>query len=392
MNVETVIKKNRCFSCGMCSSVCPVDVVGMQYEENTGFYRPYIDSGKCVNCGKCIKYCPACHSEDSGSLIGEYISLVLAHSSDKDVRQNSTSGGVVNALVRYMLKKGIVEAVLMVGYSPDSVTQTAAYIITAQNMESLKNNPRDFASRYVLVPVLEKYRELTEKYSSVAVVGTPCQINAVSSMSSGKCKIYKIGIACSSGTSYLATQQYKKLNNMPESKMYYRGDGGPGKNKLTQDDHFVEYNHNGSLFERMFSSQIFKNPGCRYCRDQFAEMADISFCDFWNLEEVKSEHIGNSCIIIRNSNMAEIYQDMLEEGDLEKIADLTEEDIISGQMQVLKAKKGNIHKNPLYKAFVLRIQFVFRHQLYKKYSYKHYERYCKYYRKIIGRSKDIYKK
>lgn len=55
--------------------------------------------------------------------------------------------------------------------------------------------------------------------------------------------------------SYKATEQYKKLQNMPISKMFYRGDGWPGKNCLiSSDGNKIEYVHNGSLFERMFSS------------------------------------------------------------------------------------------------------------------------------------------
>ena len=76
--------------------------------------------------------------------------------------------------------------------------------------------------------------------------------------------IFTIGVTCSGGMSYKATEQYKKLQNMPISKMFYRGDGWPGKNCLiSSDGNKIEYVHNGSLFERMFSSQIFKNPGVK---------------------------------------------------------------------------------------------------------------------------------
>ena len=50
--------------------------------------------------------------------------------------------------------------------------------------------------------------------------------------------------------SYKATEQYKKLQNMPISKMFYRGDGWPGKNCLiSSDGNKIEYVHNGSLFD-----------------------------------------------------------------------------------------------------------------------------------------------
>ena len=128
--------------------------------------------------------------------------------------------------------------------------------------------------------------------------------------------------------SYKATEQYKKLQNMPISKMFYRGDGWPGKNCLiSSDGNKIEYVHNGSLFERMFSSQIFKNPGCRGCKDHFAEQAEISFCDFWNAEERKTESEGNSCVIIRSARADEYFNKMQKLGFIEVVRDLDEKEV-----------------------------------------------------------------
>ena len=148
--------------------------------------------------------------------------------------------------------------------------------------------------------------------------------------------------------SYKATEQYKKLQNMPISKMFYRGDGWPGKNCLiSSDGNKIEYVHNGSLFERMFSSQIFKNPGCRGCKDHFAEQAEISFCDFWNAEERKTESEGNSCVIIRSARADEYFNKMQKLGFIEVVRDLDEKEVADTQMHALKAKicQGSVGKN-----------------------------------------------
>lgn len=126
---------------------------------------------------------------------------------------------------------------------------------------------------------------------------------------------------------------------MPMSKMFYRGDGWPGKNCLVSDNLILEYNHLGSLFERMFSSQIFKNPGCRECRDHFAEQAEISFCDFWNAEERRTESEGNSCVIIRSKRAREYFDKMQETGFVEAVRSLNENEVAETQMHVLRAKK-----------------------------------------------------
>ena len=200
--------------------------------------------------------------------------------------------------------------------------------------------------------------------------------------------IFTIGVTCSGGMSYKATEQYKKLQNMPISKMFYRGDGWPGKNYLiSSDGNKIEYVHNGSLFERMFSSQIFKNPGCRGCKDHFAEQAEISFCDFWNAEERKTESEGNSCVIIRSARADEYFNKMQKLGFIEVVRDLDEKEVADTQMHALKAKKGKLHSSIRYHVFTKAIDYVFAHNLYERLGIREYNYFCKFYRKLCEKQK-----
>lgn len=380
-NVSIVLEDNRCMSCGACSSICPADAINMIYQEHQGFYRPAIDVSKCIGCGKCMKICPAEHQEQTG-LMGEYRELYLAHSTNTNVRHWATSGGVINALVRYILDKGIVEGILMTGYCADNPIEAQPFLLTRDNKTALEQNPRDFASRYVAVPVLGELKEVRHM-KSLAVVGTPCQTIALK-LGGGTQDIdfFKIGITCSGGISHKATVEYKRIQNQQTAKMFYRGDGWPGKNSLISDSGILNYAHNGSLFERMFSSQIFKNPGCRSCKDHFAEKSDISFCDFWNDKECESEHEGNSCVIVRSEKAQTIFQQMQQDGYVETVRELSEEEVENGQMQVLKAKKSNLHNTLKYKLFMKTVDFVFDHGLYRGFGLKTYQHFCNFYRKM----------
>lgn len=387
MNIEKVVQASKCRSCGYCFSVCPVNAIDMIYTD--GFFRPAVNVSQCVQCGKCVKNCPAENAFAENGLLGSYVDLLLAHSSNRDVRHNATSGGVINSLVRFLLKERIVDGILMAGYDDKSVNETNSQLITLDEMNILEKRTRDFSSRYVLTPVLTGMRNIPERIKKLAVVGTACQIQALK-LGGGKADldIFTIGITCSGGMSYKATEQYKKLQNMPMSKMFYRGDGWPGKNCLIfSDGKKLEYNHLGSLFERMFSSQIFKNPGCRGCRDHFAEQAEISFCDFWNIEERRTESEGNSCVIIRSKRAEEYFDKMLEAGFVEVARNLNENEVVETQMQVLKAKKGSLHNSVRYHMFTQIIDYVFKHNLYEKFGVKEYNRFCKFYRKLCESQK-----
>lgn len=383
-NVRLVLMEKRCMSCGGCSSVCPTDAIRMVYREQEGFFRPVIEEAVCVGCGRCMKVCPAEHQENT-ALIGEYCDLYLAHSKNIDVRHGATSGGVINTLVRYLLDINLVEAVVMAGYSSDSPIEAEPYILTRSDINDLEQNPRDFASRYVTVPVLSKIKEVNNM-KSIAVVGTSCQINALKLMGSRTLtSIFRIGITCSGGMSYKATTEYKRVQHLQSAKMFYRGDGWPGKNCLITKDKCKSANHSGSLFERMFSSQIFKNPGCRYCKDYFAENADISFCDFWNKSELSQEHEGNSCVIARSKLAQELMQKMQNDNYIEVVRKLSETEIESTQMHVLKAKKGDPHQISSYRHFLKVIDFVFEHGIYKLFGLKTYQLFCRKYSEIMSK-------
>lgn len=198
-----------------------------------------------------------------------------------------------------------------------------------------------------------------------------------------KLDIFTIGIACSGGMSCKATEEYKRVQKMRISKMYYRGDGWPGKNRLVNSESMVEQDHQLSLFERMFSSHIFKNPGCRYCTDQFAEDADVSFCDFWNREEMKKEYEGNSCVIIRSTRASRILSEMQEAEYIKVVQRLSEQEVVDTQWHVLLAKKGKMRDKLSYKIFSQACDFIRTKRIYKFFRMKEYALFCKIHGKIL---------
>ncbi len=382
MNICEITSTKKCMSCGGCSYACPINAIEMQFNKQDGFYRPNLNKERCVECGKCLRVCPATNQEET-SLLGIYKNIYLAHSTDAHVRHDATSGGVINSLARYLIDKDIVEGILMMKYDQKSEVEMTPLYVTKENKHVLEERPRDFASRYVSYPVLNALRK-DRNTKRIAIVGTPCQLRSLS-LNVGEFSniyIFKIGITCSGGMSYKATEEYKRIKHLESAKMYYRGDGWPGKNSLILDRQKIEFVHTGSLFERMFSSQVFKNPGCRQCKDHFAEKADISFCDFWNEEESKTESEGNSCVIIRSKEAQDIFERMQQDSYIDVIRELSEFETVNTQMHVLKAKKGDMHKKAYYRFFIKLIDIIFKYKLYKKFSFKTYQQICKYYWKI----------
>lgn len=382
MNISGIVNEEKCLSCGLCKSICPVGAIELKYMEKKGVYQPTIINKKCIECSKCISNCIANNNVLHKNLIGTVLQGYLAHATDIHVRTNATSGGVINRLVYYLLDSGEVEVVVMVVRDELSPIEASSKIFTRENLYELDNVPREFASRYVVVPVLEKIQDVLKKYNKIAVVGTPCQIRGLDKFTYLDKTIIKIGITCSGGMSYLATEEYKQKMKCKDSKMYYRGKGWPGENSLIANSLQIDNAHQGSLFERMFSSQVFKIKGCRLCQDHFAEEADISFCDYWNADEMKVEHIGNSCVIIRNKLAHRIFNNMLLKGYVEIVKELTMKEIINSQLTVLKVKKGTVKETKEYKIFMWLIDFIRKNKLYKGFNFKVYRKLAEIYFRI----------
>lgn len=378
-SIRVIVQKKKCVSCGACNINCPNDAINFIYSKKEERYLPHINKQKCNNCGLCRKMCPKFNEHCDDLLLGNSLANYLAYSIDNKVREEATSGGVVNSIVRYLVENKYVDAAFIVSKS-DNEIESDVKVITLTNISEMKNKPRNYASRYVTVPLL---KAITLDYEKIAIVGTPCQIHASTLLACEYRKriVFRIGIACSAGLSYEATKQYKHLLKMEKGSIYYRGKGWPGKNSLYSGDEKIEVDHLGSLFERMYSSQIFKLRGCRTCNDQFASMSDISVCDYWDDEEKRNEKIGKSCVIVRNKNALNIWEELINQQYVNISKSLSNKEVIRTQRYVLVSKKN-------YKSFWIRcyykiVDIFVSLKIYKLFNFFEYEFLSRIYGKIL---------
>jgi colanic acid/amylovoran biosynthesis protein len=385
---ETVEKPGNCIKCGMCSSVCKQKALKIVYDKDTGFYRNIFNRNRCNNCGVCLKVCPVCNNFNipATNLIGDYKKILIGHATNQTIRVNATSGGCVNALVRYLIYEDKADSVLMVMENHNKHTGTGYAIIDKSNINILTQNPRKFASRYVCYPILAALDRLNNN-DRVALVGTPCQLLALSNYQNvmkGK-QIFKIGIACSGGISYKATALMLHKNNRKNGTIYYRGNGWPGQNSIIGEDEVHNENHLESFFSTLYTSQIFRNPACLQCNDQFAEQSDISFFDYWNLRELQREKYGNSGIIVRSENALEYLEEMIQKKYIEIKEQLRERDIVEAQGWPILLKKQEKHKKLSVSIYYKITNLIFHTKLYYFIPKKGFELAAKIFMKLINR-------
>ena len=270
--------------CGGCVAVCPQQILKIRYNKKTGFYDVIMDGKIC----------------------------------------------------RYLLEKKKVDKILLVKNEPDAKMLAKAKFVESE--EELLENPRQFASRYVSIPLCSLLKNV-DKNKKYAVIGTPCQIISARRIL-GRDNIY-LGIACSEGISFKATEKYlKELELKQIENIFYRGGGWPGRTTVfTHDGEIIEQEHYNSDFNAIYSSQIYRNKGCRFCHDQFANEADISFFDFWNVLEVKNEKFGKSGTIVRTEIGEKLLEKLEEEKRIYIEETLDEKRVIDSQEWILLLKE-----------------------------------------------------
>lgn len=157
--------KKQCCGCTACESICPKKAIKMLPDEE-GFLYPHVEETKCIQCGLCEKTCPIINTKKSDQEPKGYI----VRNTDKEIVQDSTSGGVFTAIANYVLdKQGVVYGV---GY--DS-SMRVIYKKAENKSEIAEMRGSKFVQSYI-VGIYEDVKQTLGSGRLVLFTGTPCQV------------------------------------------------------------------------------------------------------------------------------------------------------------------------------------------------------------------------
>lgn len=197
--LRDVINKGLCNKCGACVSFCTADQIGA-IEMCDCFDRlpRYIDPDKCFKCGICYLICPQTKELNEeikqefgwSPPIGSFREIISAQATDQEIKEVATDGGVVTALLSYMLEHKIIDGAIvakrtgLLDRQPEIATTREMLIQAAGSQFSESSQLGEVGKEYsTYVPILPTVRMFGVKPSiKLAVVGTPCQITAVRKM------------------------------------------------------------------------------------------------------------------------------------------------------------------------------------------------------------------
>lgn len=304
-NVQIVSDSYLCSNCGACYAVCPQNAIEFK-STSMGRVYPKVDA-KCVECGICKKVCPSIdslelHNRYPDKYVGTIINTYIGRSTNNTLFENAQSGGAVSAVLTYLFKSKKIDAALVCKMSLGNPPSVEAVCITDE-----KELEQCQKSCYTPVPLLSALR-LSDNKQSIAVVGLPCHIEAltmiVEQIHGFQGVKYKLGLVCDrtlSGTIQNVVLSY--INNKP-AVIHWRD-----KNGLSEEDKnykkaqiiVVDKDGEKHLLPRYYRTRLkdfFTAPRCLVCSDKINIHADVVFGDPWGVEGVDWKN-GDSLIITR---------------------------------------------------------------------------------------------
>lgn len=318
-NVISVVKEGLCLGCGVCKVACPFDAIKMAFDHARGSYYPIVALDSCTHCGVCLKVCFGTHIERIPSneveLLGNHIECYLGFASDSDIRLRASSGGVVTAILNFLLDEKLIDGAIVTIMRRGRPYPRAEMFIAKDKKEVRAA----MGSKYCPVLLTDVLRQLNMG-GRYAFVGLPCHIYSVKKLAESDSrvkdaiKIY-IGLLCGGGTpNYNGTLYLLKkydIKNQYIKNIVYRGEGWPGCVLIETSSLSITIPH--VVFWTLVSP-YFHFDRCTYCLNGFNTYADLSCGDAWLPELMKKDKLGRSVLISRTKNGENVISEAQKKG------------------------------------------------------------------------------
>lgn len=288
-----VVATEKCVGCGACVVVCPFGC--LEYGEE----KPRLVK-ECKLCGLCARVCPRYtwtfdkaeslvfgRQRQSEEAFGIYRRIAIAKTTDEEVLKVRQDGGVTTALLLFALEKGLIDAAIVSGSDPAKPFYPLPKLATTKDEILAAAGTKYFCSPNLL-PLNDV---IAQKKQKVALVGTPCKIQAVRSMQMAGMKKQMtplnitIGLMCSECFTYDGLMEeyiHKKIgiNPFDIKKMNIKG-----KMLIATDA--------GITPIALAETKQYARTSCNFCNDFSSELADISVgglgLDGWTFTIIRTE-------------------------------------------------------------------------------------------------------
>lgn len=314
------ISKKECCGCTMCSDICPVSAITIQFDDE-GFGYPVINKDLCVKCGLCARVCAFANRSINQNVQDMPKSYVAKHKLC-DVRMNSRSGGVFVSCSDYILEQGGVVYGCVLNEDMKAV-----------HMRAVNKKERDLMcrSKYVQSDTKGIYKLvaddlLADKFT--LFTGTGCQVDALNSYLKQKKintdKLYTMDIICHGVPSPMIFSDFIKWTEQKYSgkviDFNFRDKTKRGWDGYVETFTVNGRRYSGGTYRDLFNTDCSIRPSCYNCKyTNIARVADITIGDAWGIKKLNPEFNDNrgvSLVILNTEKAINLFSGIKETCDI----------------------------------------------------------------------------
>lgn len=290
--IEDVHDRDLCIGCGACVELCPYF---KNYKGKTSQLFPCT-----LPQGRCFAYCPKAEVDldavyqfiwqqpYDGSPLGPYRKVTAAKAGPRMTPGAFQGGGTASSLMAYAMKSGAVSAAALTDHK--ELTPVPRLVTDWSQVASMAG------SKFMAAPTLAGLNRAVEQgYNDLGVVGTPCQMLAVSQMRMNPLKKeeHRVSVALTIGLFCNWSLDTRQLAGLLSGKLALAGIRGmdippPPANTMVLDT------DNGPVEVSLSEVKPLIPHTCFICLDMTSELADLSVGMYegrekWNTLIVRSE-------------------------------------------------------------------------------------------------------
>ena len=342
-SLSAIVNGGLCHRCGSCAGICPTGAIAMDTE---GYPRVAALSA-CTDCDLCVRVCPGDEFDyfgftrqlfgkeaDLSATHGSFEKAVIAHTTDEELREKATSGGLISALLLHLFDTCQIDGAALVG--SDSEVLWKGRPVLARSRDEVSGCAK---SKYAISPTNSVYKEILSTPGRYAVVGLPCQIHGFMKAASLDPRlkervVLSIGLFCHAAVEHEAFEViWQSLGERAtKARRFISRVGKPGAPHIEMED--------GSLYPVYFGEhkgyrptslevinilyRLYTPPRCLTCFDALSEFADISVGDPWMAPpspEIDFDD-GWSFALLRTERGVKLYEQAVRAGAVKGL-DLT---------------------------------------------------------------------
>lgn len=340
-NVATIVSECLCTACGACKAICPTKAISIT-ENIAGYKLAKVDDDKCISCSLCRKSCPSDKEyviKPTDTVTGKSIKAYLANSTNEYIRMAGQSGGVVTALLCYLIDAKKIDGAVVNRYDKEN-RRTEAYFTSS--CEEVISSAGSKYTQSSVIPVIFEHND-----KKLAAVTLGCQSESIAQIRLHNPKKidnleYVIGLICAGQNSghiidNLFSQFGLKAEEEEEAIFMFRAKDkkiGSWPGNVIVETPSNKYMLPSSKRKELVP--VYTAYRCLLCYDKMNVFSDIVCGDPWGFEQSVCKD-GYSVVISRTEKGQTLLEDACSAGYI-SMREISVDAIAKGQNANGKSK------------------------------------------------------